>query len=83
MKNGRMTKTERKLISFIGEKLFFAANSNFDTEGEIEELEKLGFAAVRLADWLAEEQIDEEMDEVKCAMVCEALGEVVSNFKLL
>ena len=82
MRNGRMTKTEKKLINYIGTKLMVVANSNFDTKREIQELERLGFAAVRLADWLEEEQVDTELDEVKCAMVCEALGDALFNKEL-
>ena len=82
MNNRSMTKTEKKLIDYIGKKLVAVANSRLETKGEIEELERLGFAAVRLADWLVEEQVDTEIDEVKCAMICEALGEAVGRFKL-
>jgi hypothetical protein len=33
------------------------------------------------ASWLGK-QIDEELDEVKCAMICEALGEAVSSYHI-
>ena len=39
-------------------------------------------AAQRLADWIEEEQVDAELDEVKFAMVCEALIEAVGNHKI-
>lgn len=33
-----------------------------------------------LAEYLEDEQVDAELDEVKCAMICEALGESVSSY---
>ena len=45
-------------------------------------MEKLGIAAGRLADLLEEEQVDADLDEVKCAMICEALGEAVGRYKI-
>ncbi len=79
MKNRMITRTEKKLLDYIGKKLAVVANSRFETEAEIQELERLGIAAGRLADWLEEEQVDAELDEVKCAMICEALGEVLGK----
>ena len=66
-------------------------NSNFETEAEIIELERLGIAARRLAlqlrsgqaYWLEEEQVDIEIDEVKCAMICEALAYSLQDNKVL
>jgi hypothetical protein len=55
------------------------ASSKLDTEDEIQALERLGLAAGRLADWLEEEQVNTELDDVKCAMICEALGEAVGK----
>ena len=34
----------------------------------------------RLANWLGEEQVGAEQEEDKCAMICEALGELVSRY---
>jgi hypothetical protein len=73
MKNRVITRTEKKLLDYIGKKLAVVANSRFETVAEIQELERLGIAAGRFAEWLEEEQVDVELDEVKCAMICEAL----------
>lgn len=78
-KNMKMTKAEKKLIDYIGEKIMALTFSKLETDQEIQTLESLGVAAGRLAEWLEEEQVDVEMDEVKCAMICEALGESLSK----
>ena len=83
MNNRAMTKTEKKLIDYIGKKLAVVVNSRFETEAEIRELERLGNAAGRLADWLEEEQVDADLDEVKCAMICEALADSLQDNKIL
>ena len=79
MRNKTITRTEKKLLDYIGKKLAVVANSRFETKAEIQELERLGIAAVRLAEWLEEEQVDAELDEVKCVMICDALGEAVRS----
>ena len=82
MKKRVITRTEKKLLDYIGKKLAVVSNSRFETEAEILELERLGIAAGKLSDWLEEEQVDTDLDEVKCVMICEALIEAVGNHKI-
>lgn len=37
-------------------------------------------AGQRLTELIEEEDFDEEIDEIQCAMICEALGEAICGY---
>lgn len=82
MSNRKLAKSEEKLLNYIGEKLSVLASSKLDTEEEIQELERLGLTAGKLAEWIEEERVDEGLDKVKCTTVCGASIEAIGNHKV-
>ena len=70
--NGKLTKSEYKLIKVMVGQLKEVVDGELKTERDFQRLDTVGMAALRLVDWLKAEQVEGELDEVKCAMIGKA-----------
>lgn len=51
--------------------------SRIETEAEILVLESWGIVAGKLVNWMDEEQLNTKIDEIRCAMMSDILGEII------
>jgi len=75
-----VTESEKKLYNYICKRVYAYAKCKLKYEEVKQELECLRLAGKRLTEWLEEEDFDEEIDEIQCAMICEGLVKEVGRY---